>query len=85
MTLATSPRPDYYGYGNFTRYGEVAELVTARDDKYVIMNYFRHARPDLPGAGGAWGRHDARLHPQGDNYYKEFKEYKYSNRFPSTA
>jgi hypothetical protein len=27
------------GYGKFTKYGEVAELLTERDDKYVIMRH----------------------------------------------
>ena len=80
--VSMPPHPDYYGYGNFTRYGEVAELVTQRDDKYVIMNYADSldlAFPALPvpQAGTARG-----FILKADNYYKEFKEYKYLEPLP---
>ena len=79
---ATSPRPDYYGYGNFTRYGEVAELVAQRDDKYVVMNYadkldLTFPAQSEPAAGMARG-----FILKADNYYKEFKEYKYLEPLP---
>ena len=79
---ATSPRPDYYGYGNFTRYGEVAELVTGRDDKYAIMNYadmLDLTFPALPAPGEGMTRG---FILKADNYYKEFKEYKYLEPLP---
>lgn len=79
---ATSPRPDYYGFGNFTRYGEVGELVTGRDDKYVIMNYadmLDLAFPALPAPEAGMTRG---FILKADNYYKEFKEYKYLEPLP---
>jgi hypothetical protein len=31
--------PEQYGYGNFTRYGDVLELTNAVDDRYVVMRH----------------------------------------------
>ncbi len=79
---ALPPYPGYYGYGNFTGLGEVKELLTQRDDKYVIMNYADKLEllfPALPApeAGMARG-----FILKADNYYKEFKEYKYLEPLP---
>ena len=79
---ALPPYPGYYGYGNFTGLGEVKELLTQRDDKYVIMNYADKLEllfPALPApqAGMARG-----FILKADNYYKEFKEYKYLDPLP---
>jgi len=79
---ATSPRPDYYGYGNFTRYGEVAELVTARDDKYVIMNYADMLDLTFPALAAPGEGMTRGFILKADNYYKEFKEYEYLEPLP---
>ncbi len=74
--------PEYYGYGNFTRYGEVGELLTGRDDKYVIMNYADKldlSFPALPAPQPGMARG---FILKADNYYKEFKEYKYLDPLP---
>jgi uncharacterized delta-60 repeat protein len=76
------PHTNYYGYGNFTRFGEVGELVTNRDDKYVVMNYADKLDltfPALPALGPGMTRG---FILKADNYYKEFKQYKYLEPLP---
>jgi hypothetical protein len=75
-------KPDFFGYGNFTRLGDVKALVTQRDDKYVVMNYadkleltFPEPLPPQPGMTRGFVL-------KVDNYYKEFKEYKYVEPLP---
>jgi uncharacterized delta-60 repeat protein len=75
-------KPDYFGFGSFTRYGEVRELLTQRDDKYVIMNYadklelaFPALPPPQPGKARGFVL-------KVDNYYKDFKDYKYLEPLP---
>ncbi|SNB46427.1 DUF2341 domain-containing protein [Geobacter sp. DSM 9736] len=75
-------KPTYFGYGMFTRYGEVASLVTQRDDKYVLMNYadrleLTYPVPLPPKTGMQRG-----FVLMVDNYYKEFKDYKYLEPLP---
>lgn len=76
------PHPDYYGYGNFTRYGEVAELVTGRDDKYVIMNYADMLDLTFPALAAPEAGMTRGFILKADNYYKEFKEYKFLEPLP---
>ncbi|BDV43886.1 cytochrome c [Geotalea uraniireducens] len=50
--------PSCYGYGRFTRYGDVGELVGAADDRFVVMRHgdeldLDFAAPAPPAAGMA--------------------------------
>jgi hypothetical protein len=74
--------PEYFGYGNFTRLGEVAELVSARDDKYVIMNYADALDLTFPAQPAPQPGMKRSFLFKADNYYKEFKEYKYLEPLP---
>jgi len=76
------PHAGYYGYGSFTRYGEVAELVTGRDDKYVIMNYADMLDLTFPALPAPEAGMTRGFILKADNYYKEFKEYKYLEPLP---
>lgn len=74
--------PAYFGYGNFTRYGDVLPLITQRDDKYALLNYadkvevtFPVPMPPQPGMTRGFVL-------LVDNYYKEFKDYKYLEPLP---
>ena len=74
--------PTYFGYGNFTRYGDVLPLITQRDDKYALLNYadkvevtFPVPMPPQPGMTRGFVL-------LVDNYYKEFKDYKYLEPLP---
>jgi hypothetical protein len=74
--------PNYFGYGNFTRYGEVGELLTQRDDKYVIMNYadkldLAFQTVPSPPVGMTRG-----FILKADLYYKDFKTYRYLDPLP---
>ncbi len=31
--------PDSYGFGNFTKYGDVKDLLTSTDDKFAILRH----------------------------------------------
>ena len=75
-------QPTWYGYGNFTRYGDILPLITQRDDKYALLNYadrleVTYPVPMPPQAGMRRG-----FVLMVDNYYKEFKEYKYLEPLP---
>jgi putative Ig domain-containing protein len=76
------PHTNYYGYGNFTKYGEVGELVTGRDDKYVIMNYADMLDLTFPALPAPEAGKTRSFILKADNYYKEFKEYKYLEPLP---
>ena len=80
--VSMPPHPDYYGYGNFTRYGEVEELLTGRDDKYVIMNYADRLDLSFPALPAPQPGVARGFILKADNYYKEFKEYKYLEPLP---
>lgn len=41
--------PAQYGYGNFTRYGDVLELTNAVDDRYVVMRHGDQVQLKFPG------------------------------------
>jgi len=41
--------PEQYGYGNFTRYGDVLDLVTALDDRLAIIRHGDQVRLQFPG------------------------------------
>lgn len=65
--------PDGYGYGNFTRYGDVMPLLTIIDDKFVIMRHgdavdLEFAEVDAP-AEGLERSYLLRI----DLYYKSFR------------
>jgi len=83
VSAETQPiNPAYFGYGSFTRYGAVGELLKQRDDKYVIMNYADNlelAFPSLPAPEPGMKRG---FILKADLYYKEFKEYKYLDPLP---
>ena len=72
----------YYGFGNFTRLGEVGELLTQRDDKYVIMNYADMLDMTFPALAAPQAGMTRGFLLKADNYYKEFKEYKYLEPLP---
>jgi hypothetical protein len=75
-------KPNFYGYGNFTRYGEVKDLLTLRDDKFVLMNYADKLElrfPALPAPSEGMKR---TFMIKADLYYKEFKDYKYMEPLP---
>jgi hypothetical protein len=74
--------PEYYGYGSFTRYGDVGELIGARDDKYVIMNYADKLDLTFPALPAPQPGMERGFILKADNYYKEFKEYKYLDPLP---
>ncbi len=76
------PHPGYYGYGNFTRYGEVGELLTGRDNKFAIMNYADKLDLTFPGLPAPQPGMARSFILKADNYYKEFKEYKYLEPLP---
>lgn len=75
----------FFGYGNFTRLGEVGELLTQRDDKYAIMNYgdkleLAFAALPAPLSGTKRG-----FILKADLYYKDFKDYNYVEPLPFHA
>ena len=72
----------YYGFGNFTRLGEAGELLTQRDDKYVIMNYADMLDMTFPALAAPQAGMTRGFILKADNYYKEFKEYKYLEPLP---
>ncbi|WP_223913308.1 hypothetical protein [Geobacter sp. AOG1] len=77
--------PDFFGYGNFTRYGDVGALLTQRDDKYVIMNYADKLKllfPAIPPPPTGMTRG---FILKADLYYKDFKDYKYVDPLPFHA
>lgn len=75
-------QPTWQGYGNFTRYGDILPLITQRDDKFALLNYadrleITYPVPLPPQAGMTRG-----FVLMVDNYYKEFKDYKYLEPLP---
>ncbi|MBT0664575.1 DUF2341 domain-containing protein [Geobacter pelophilus] len=72
----------YYGYGNFTRLGEVRELLTQRDDKYVIMNYGDKMELAFPALPSPQPGNTRGFILKADLYYKDFKDYKYVEPLP---
>jgi uncharacterized delta-60 repeat protein len=75
-------KPDFYGYGNFTRYGEVKELLTQRDDKFVLMNYGDKLELKFPALAAPQQGMNRVFMIKADLYYKEFKDYKYLEPLP---
>lgn len=78
LTLNTS----YFGYGNFTRLGEVGELLTQRDDKYVIMNYADKLELKFPALPAPQAGMTRGFILKADLYYKDFKDYNYIEPLP---
>ncbi|GAM10729.1 protein sidekick-2 [Geobacter sp. OR-1] len=78
-------RPDYYGYGNFTRYGDVKDLLTQRDDKYVLMNYADKLELKFPALSAPQTGMTRGFILKADLYYKEFKEYNLLEPLPFHA
>ncbi|HZV81563.1 MAG TPA: putative Ig domain-containing protein, partial [Geobacteraceae bacterium] len=75
-------KPNFYGYGNFTRYGEVKDLLTQRDDKFVLMNYADKLELKFPALPAPQAGINRVFMIKADLYYKEFKDYKYLDPLP---
>jgi hypothetical protein len=77
-----SLKTNFYGYGNFTRYGEVKELLTQPDDKFVLMNYADKLEIKFPALPAPQEGVNRVFMIKADLYYKEFKDYKYLEPLP---
>jgi hypothetical protein len=75
-------RTDYFGYGNFTRYGEVGELLSQRDDKYAIMNYADKMDLTFDGLPAPQSGMTRGFILKADYYFKELKGYPYLDPLP---
>jgi fibronectin type 3 domain-containing protein len=75
-------KANFYGYGNFTRYGAVTELLTQRDDKFVLMNYADKLELTFPALSAPAAGITRAFMIKADLYYKEFKDYKYLAPLP---
>lgn len=85
--IITSEEPlplkqDSFGYGNFTRYGDVLSLITQRDDKYVIMRYADKLELMFPAPGNPLPGMTRGFVLKADLYYKEFNTYKFLEPLP---
>lgn len=77
--------PDYFGYGSFTRYGDVKDVLNQRDDKYVIMNYADKLAMTFPALPPPQAGMTRSFILKADNYYKDFKTYRYLEPLPFHA
>jgi hypothetical protein len=75
-------KPENFGYGSFTRYGDVLPLLTQTDDKFAIMRYadqmevtFPAPLPPRPGMKRGFIL-------KADLYYKEFNSSKALDPLP---
>jgi hypothetical protein len=71
-----------FGYGRFTRYGGVGELLAQRDDKYVIMRYADKLELTFPSPGQPAAGMTRAFVLKVDLFYKEFNEYKFLAPLP---
>ncbi|NVN98206.1 MAG: fibronectin type III domain-containing protein [Geobacteraceae bacterium] len=75
-------KPDFYGFGNFTRYGDVTELLTQPDDRFVMMNYADKLEIRFPALPVPQEGFNRLFMIKADLYYKEFSSYKYLEPLP---
>jgi hypothetical protein len=62
----------YYGYGYFTRYGDVLSLITEADDKMVIMRHGDQITVRYPGVAAAEPGYTRTVMLEADTFYKVF-------------